>query len=130
MARWFIRARKKLSRKKPSGAHRDALARAINNNWPTSPIRPGTVGRPKGVSEQRQERQLQLHRDLAWLGLPYKPDLYSYLAKKLQDPNWRAGAELKPRKCPKAYKDLSHRTLRREIAAVHPRVCGGPKTRI
>ena len=128
MARWFIRARKKLSRKKPSGAHRDALARAINNNWPTSPIRSGTVGRPKGLSEQRQELQLQLHRDLTWLGLPYKP--YSYLAENLQDHDWRAGKALRPRKCPKAYKDLSQRTLRREIATVHRLVWGGPKMRI
>ena len=127
MARWFIRARKKPSRKKPSGAHRDALARAKNNNWPTSPIQPGTVGRPKGVSERRQKLRLQLHRDLAWLGLPYKPDLYSFLAENLKDPDWRAQYEWPPGcppGCPKVYRTIDTRHFRREIAFVHQIIWG------
>jgi hypothetical protein len=55
---------------------------------------PGTPGRPRGVSEQRQELQLQLHRDLAQLGYPYKPDLYSFLVKNLPDPDWRKEYQL------------------------------------
>jgi integrase len=49
----------------------------------------GKRGRPEGETDRHRELQKQIHQDLAWLGLPYKPDLYSYLVKKLPEPGWR-----------------------------------------
>jgi hypothetical protein len=130
---WWVKPQSVPSRrKKPSGAQRDALARTIKILG-GAPPRPSKRRRPKGITAQRQNRQLQLYRDLAWLGWPYKPGLYSYLATNLPDPVWRAGEKLRPRKCPEAYKayrgvghqSLRHRSLRREIAVVHSQIWGG-----
>jgi hypothetical protein len=101
--------------KKPSRARGRRLAR-------DGAVRPAS-GRPKGVSRQRQELQLQLHRDLAWLGLPYKQNLYSFLVERLRDPDWRKEYGLTPPECPRAY-GKSERHFRREIAFVHKEIWG------
>jgi hypothetical protein len=81
-------------------------------------------GRPKGETERHQELQKQIHMDLAWLGCPYKPDLYSFLVKNLLDLDWRKEYELTPPECPKVYKRIGERHFRREIAFVHQEIWG------
>jgi hypothetical protein len=93
-----------------------------------------TRGRPKGETERRQQLQQQIHTDLAWLGCPYKPDLYSFLVKNLPDPEWRTEYQLTPPECPEVYnksigKRIGERYFRREIAFVHRKIWGGPKSR-
>jgi hypothetical protein len=84
----------------------------------------GKRGRPRGETLLRRELQKQIHEDLAWLGLPYKPDLYSYLVKKLLESGWRTEQQLKPPECPEAYERIGKRHFRREIAIVHERIWG------
>jgi hypothetical protein len=84
----------------------------------------GKRGRPEGETDRHRELQKQIHEDLAWLGLPYKPDLYSYLVKKLPEPGWRTEHQLTPPECPEAYERIGERHFRREITFVHEKIWG------
>jgi hypothetical protein len=113
--------------KKKSGAQQRKRARTMgflsDGKWC------GKRGRPKGETTRHQELQAQIHKDLAWLGLPYKPDLHSYLAKNLPDPNWRTSYLLTPPECPEVYTMIDRRHFRREIALAHHKAWGGAKNR-
>jgi hypothetical protein len=111
--------------KKKSGARVRAW-KLLNDN-PASVfhgILRGKRGRLKGETEKRRELRKQIHGDLAWLGLPYKPDLFSYLARNLPNPKWRTEYLLRPPECPKVYKTILGRHFRREIALVHNKIWG------
>jgi hypothetical protein len=101
-----------MAKNRLSGAQRRGFARAIKSGAFFGLLRQGKAGRPKGMSERTEDRRRQLHKDLAWLGLKDASDME--LVKRLQD---------KP-----AYKGISERTLRREIAVVQ-RLIWGPKMR-
>jgi len=115
-----------MARKKLSGYRRELLA-PITRAMKASPVFSRLVpkrGRPKGETERHRELQKQIHMDLAWLGCPYKPDLYSFLVKNLLDPDWRKEYQLTPPECPKAYQRIHERHFRREIAFVHREIWG------
>jgi hypothetical protein len=97
-------------------------------------------GRPKGETKRHQELQNQIYRDLAQLGLPYGPNLYTYLTKNLPDPKFRAQYQLavadfdaghfrETDECPQAYKIIGERHFRREIASVHRKIRGWHENR-
>ena len=120
-----------MARKKLCGYQRKLLA-PITRAMKDSPVFSRLVrkrGRPKGETERHREVQKQIHEDLAWLGVPYKPDLYSWLAEKLPDPEWRAEYVLPTPGCPKVYKTTGRRHFRREISFVHRKIWDGPKSR-
>jgi hypothetical protein len=99
-------------RKRLSGAHRRAFARAIENRAFFGLLRPGKPGRPKGLAERTEKRRKQLHKDLAWIGEPGLSN--SRLAKMLKTK--RAYRD--------AYKGISERSLRREVAIVQRQIWG------
>lgn len=120
-------AEKKLSgfRQRERRAQRRYLE-SVNEN-PASPffgLMRFAKRKPTGKTERHRELQAQIHMDLAWLGLPYKPDLYSFLWKNLRDPQWRKEYQLTPPECPAAYKTIHKRHFRRETAFVHWQIWG------
>ena len=103
--------------KRRSGAQRRAFARAIANSSMFSDlVRPGKAGRPKGLAERTENRRRQLWRDLAWIGRPDLSDL-ALARKLLNDREYRG-----------AYKGISERSLRREVAIVQRQIWS-PKIR-
>jgi hypothetical protein len=101
--------------KRSSGAKRRAYAQAVKSGAFFGLLRPGKPGRPKGPTDEVQNRLSHLQRDLAWIGRPDLSDLA--IARMLQ----------KTREYAPNYEGVSERTLRRDVAMVQRKIWGPKK---